>query len=66
MTGRPAGGVVVPPATLGVLGGGQLGRYAIMAARTMGFRTVVLEPDPGAPAGVIADVHIAAAYDDPD
>lgn len=55
---------LVPPATIGMLGGGQLGRYALMAARTMGFRTVVLEPDPHAPAGKIADVHLAADYDD--
>jgi 5-(carboxyamino)imidazole ribonucleotide synthase len=65
MSGRPTG-AVAPPATLGMLGGGQLGRYALMAARTMGFRTIVLEPDPGAPAGAIADVHLAAPYDDPD
>lgn len=49
-----------------MLGGGQLGRYALMAARTMGYRTMVLEPDPHAPAGAIADVHLAAAYDDAD
>ena len=55
---------VVPPATIGMLGGGQLGRYAVMAARTMGFRTVVLEPDESAPAGTVADVHLAADYDD--
>lgn len=57
---------ILPPATLGVLGGGQLGRYFVMAARTMGYRTIVLEPDPGAPAGAAADVHLAAAYDDPE
>lgn len=57
---------ILPPATLGVLGGGQLGRYFVMAARTMGYRTMVLEPDPSAPAGAAADVHLAAAYDDPD
>jgi 5-(carboxyamino)imidazole ribonucleotide synthase len=34
-----------------MLGGGQLGRYALMAARTMGYRTMVLDPDPRAPAG---------------
>ncbi len=56
---------VVPPATIGMLGGGQLGRYALMAARTMGYRTVVLEPDPHAPAGAVADEHLVAAYDDP-
>jgi len=55
---------IVPPATLGVLGGGQLGRYFVMAARTMGYRTVVLEPDPHAPAGRVADEHLVAAYDD--
>ncbi|HEY5663949.1 MAG TPA: 5-(carboxyamino)imidazole ribonucleotide synthase [Ilumatobacter sp.] len=54
---------IVPPATVGVLGGGQLGRYALMAARTMGFRTMVLEPDPLAPSAAVADVHLVAAYD---
>ena len=57
---------ITPPACLGVLGGGQLGRYFVVAARTMGFRTMVLEPDAEAPAGAVADVHLAAAYDDPD
>jgi 5-(carboxyamino)imidazole ribonucleotide synthase len=57
---------ILPPATLGVLGGGQLGRYFVMAARTMGYRTIVLEPDPAAPAGAAADVHLVAAYDDPE
>ena len=55
---------IVPPATIGMLGGGQLGRYALMAARTMGYRTMVLDPDPLAPAGHIADEHLVAAYDD--
>ncbi len=55
---------VVPPATLGVLGGGQLGRYLVIAASTMGYRTMVLEPDATAPAGRVADVHLVAAYDD--
>lgn len=55
---------IVPPATIGMLGGGQLGRYALVAARTMGFRTMVLEPDPAAPAGRIADEHVIADYDD--
>lgn len=54
-----------PPAVIGMLGGGQLGRYALMAARTMGYGTVVLDPDPNAPAGAIADRHLAAAFDDP-
>ena len=56
---------IVPPATVGMLGGGQLGRYAVLAARLMGYGTVVLDPDPGAPAGRVADEHLVAAYDDP-
>lgn len=55
---------ITPPAMLGVLGGGQLGRYFVMAARTMGYRTTVLDPDPHAPAGAIADVHLTNAFDD--
>ena len=57
---------IVPPATLGILGGGQLGRYAVMAAAAMGYRTIVLDPDPSAPAGMLAHEHLVAAYDDPD
>ncbi|HSP28800.1 MAG TPA: 5-(carboxyamino)imidazole ribonucleotide synthase [Ilumatobacteraceae bacterium] len=57
---------IVPPATLGILGGGQLGRYAVMAAASMGYRTLVLDPDPSAPAGLLAHEHLVAAYDDPD
>jgi 5-(carboxyamino)imidazole ribonucleotide synthase len=56
--------MIAPPATLGVLGGGQLGRYFVMAARTMGYRTMVLEPDLHAPAGKVADEHLVAAFDD--
>ena len=57
---------IVPPATIGVLGGGQLGRYTIVAARLMGYGTVVLDPDPAAPAGRVADEHVVAPYDDGD
>jgi 5-(carboxyamino)imidazole ribonucleotide synthase len=56
---------VLPPATIGMMGGGQLGRYALMAARQMGYRTVVVDPDRSAPAGAVADDHLATAYDDP-
>ena len=55
---------VVPPASIGMLGGGQLGRYALIAARLMGYGTVVLDPDPAAPAGAVADEHVVAAYTD--
>lgn len=61
-----ASGDIVPPATIGMLGGGQLGRYALMAARVMGYRTIVLDPDPDAPAGAVADDHLVAPYDDPE
>ncbi len=64
-TNAPDNQMIKPPAMLGILGGGQLGRYFVMAARTMGYRTTVLEPDSHAPAGKVADVHIVAAYDDP-
>jgi 5-(carboxyamino)imidazole ribonucleotide synthase len=55
---------ILPPSTIGILGGGQLGRYLVMAAHTMGYRTVVLEPDPSSPAGAVASEHLIAAYDD--
>ena len=56
--------MILPGATLGVLGGGQLGRMFTLRARTMGYRVVVLDPDPESPAGQVADRHIRAAYDD--
>ena len=43
-----------PGATLGVLGGGQLGRMFVHAAQSMGYRTAVLDPDPLSPAGLVA------------
>jgi len=55
---------ILPGATLGILGGGQLGRMFCFAARNMGYRLTVLDPDPESPAGRIADDHIEAAYDD--
>jgi 5-(carboxyamino)imidazole ribonucleotide synthase len=58
--------MITPPATIGMLGGGQLGRYAVVAARLMGYRTMVLDPDAGAPAGRVADEHLVAPYDDAD
>ena len=56
--------MITPPATLGMLGGGQLGRFFVVAARELGYRTWVLDPDPLSPAGAIADRHLVAAYDD--
>lgn len=57
--------MILPPATLGLLGGGQLGRFFVMAAHELGYRVIVLDPDPDSPAGSIADEHLAAPYDDP-
>lgn len=57
--------MILPPATLGMLGGGQLGRFFVLAARELGYRTWVLDPDPGSPAGATADRHLVATYDDP-
>ena len=56
--------MILPGATVGVLGGGQLGRMFTLQARTMGYRVVVLDPDPHSPAGAVADHQIRAAYDD--
>ena len=56
--------MILPGETLGVLGGGQLGRMFALRARVMGYRVVVLEPDPRSPAGQVADEQIEAAYDD--
>ena len=56
---------ILPNAMLGIIGGGQLGRMFTMAARAMGYRVTVLEPDRECPAGTLADVHLCAAYDDP-
>jgi 5-(carboxyamino)imidazole ribonucleotide synthase len=56
--------MILPGATLGMLGGGQLGRMFTTAAQTMGYKVVVLDPDTNSPAGIIADQHICAKYDD--
>ncbi|MBA3444479.1 MAG: 5-(carboxyamino)imidazole ribonucleotide synthase [Gemmatimonadales bacterium] len=56
--------MILPGATVGVVGGGQLGRMLALQARTMGYRVVVLDPDPQSPAGALADHHIQAGYDD--
>jgi 5-(carboxyamino)imidazole ribonucleotide synthase len=56
--------VILPGATVGVVGGGQLGRMFTMRARSMGYKVVVLDPDAQSPAGAVADRHIRAAYED--
>jgi 5-(carboxyamino)imidazole ribonucleotide synthase len=56
--------MILPPATLGMLGGGQLGRFFVTAAHEMGYQVWVLDPDKNSPAGQIAERHFCAAYDD--
>lgn len=53
-----------PPAWLGVVGGGQLGRMFCQAAQRMGYRVAVLDPDPQSPTGQVAHKHFCAPYDD--
>lgn len=52
------------PATLGVMGGGQLGRMFVHAAQRLGYFTAVLDPDPASPAGLVSHHHIATGYSD--
>ena len=53
------------PITLGVIGGGQLGRMFVHAAQSMGYETAVLDPDADSPAGRVSHHHIQTAYQDP-
>ena len=57
--------MILPGSTLGLLGGGQLGRMFTVAARTLGYGVTVLDPDPVAPAAEFATAHLKAAYNDP-
>ncbi len=59
-------GAIVPGATLGVLGGGQLGRMFAIAARRMGYRVHTFSPEDDTPAGQVSDREVRAAYDDLD
>lgn len=54
----------LPGSTLGMLGGGQLGRMFTVAARTMGYDVIVLDPDTESPAGKLANDHVCADYGD--
>jgi 5-(carboxyamino)imidazole ribonucleotide synthase len=56
---------IAPGAWLGLLGGGQLGRMFCMAAQSLGYRVVVLDPGAHSPAGSVADRHLRADYQDP-
>lgn len=54
--------MILPGQTLGLLGGGQLGRMFTQAAQRMGFEVMVLDPDPESPAGRIVTRHLQASY----
>lgn len=60
----PPPDVISPPSTLGVMGGGQLARMFAIAAKQMGYKVAILEPDQFCPAHLFADYHIMAPYDD--
>jgi 5-(carboxyamino)imidazole ribonucleotide synthase len=61
-----ADGPIEPPATIAILGGGQLGRMLALAARPLGYRIAVLDPDPACPARAVADEFVAGRHDDPE
>lgn len=55
---------LMPGATIGIIGGGQLGRMMALSARYMGFRIGVLDPTPDCPTAQVADFQVTAEYDD--
>ncbi|WP_226683071.1 5-(carboxyamino)imidazole ribonucleotide synthase [Sutcliffiella horikoshii] len=55
---------ITPPATIGIIGGGQLGRMMALSAKAMGFKIAVLDPTPDSPCGQVADIEITAAFND--
>lgn len=55
---------ILPGATIGILGGGQLGRMTAMAARSLGYRVQVLDPDRSCPASFVVDSCFTASFDD--
>jgi 5-(carboxyamino)imidazole ribonucleotide synthase len=58
--------IIAPGSTIGILGGGQLGRMTAIAARTMGYGVHVLDPDPRCAAAAVADRVVAGKFDDAD
>ncbi|WP_449538645.1 5-(carboxyamino)imidazole ribonucleotide synthase [Ferdinandcohnia sp. Marseille-Q9671] len=55
---------ILPGQTIGIIGGGQLGRMMAISAKEMGFDVAVLDPTPNSPCGQVADIEITADYDD--
>lgn len=60
----PTNKVILPPQTIGIIGGGQLGRMMALAARHMGYQIAVLDPTLNCPTAQVADMQITAQYDD--
>jgi len=58
--------VILPGQTIGIIGGGQLGRMMAISAKEMGFNVAVVDPTPNSPCGQVADIEIVAAYSDLD
>jgi 5-(carboxyamino)imidazole ribonucleotide synthase len=56
--------MIFPGQTIGIIGGGQLGRMMAIAAKQMGYKIAVLDPTPNSPCGQVADVEITASYND--
>ncbi len=56
--------VILPGATIGILGGGQLGRMTAMAARSLGYHLAALDPDPSCAARFLVETCVTAAFDD--
>jgi 5-(carboxyamino)imidazole ribonucleotide synthase len=57
---------ILPPATIAIIGGGQLGRMLALAARQIGYRIAVLDPDESCPAASVADSFVRGSYGDID
>ena len=57
--------IIFPPATIGIIGGGQLGKMLSQAAKRFGYRVIILDPMPLCPGSGLCDEHIVAEFDDP-
>jgi len=58
--------MIAPGSVIGIVGGGQLARMSALAARAMGYRVAVADPDPNCPAAPVADRVVVGALNDPD
>ena len=56
--------VIKPTSMLGMLGGGQLGKFFVIAAQNLGYQVTVLDPDQKSPAGKVANKHICSSFSD--